>query len=46
MTQLSVTLVNNTDILGLGLGLGLILYYFAELSTGPISTSAYKVLAG
>ena len=49
-SQLSKIILNNTYtlcyvpytyyfILGLGLGLGLILYYFAELAAGQISTS-------
>ena len=52
-SQLSKIILNNTYtlryvfytyyfILGLGLGLGLILYYFAELAAGPISTSIYN----
>ena len=53
-SQLSKIILNNTYtlryvsytyyfILGLGLGLGLILYYFAELAAGPISTSFGKL---
>ena len=47
-SQLSKIVLNNTYTLRyvsytyyfiLGLGLGLILYYFAELAAGPISTS-------